>query len=459
MKRLVFLLTLFSLTLHGFAEEAKRPNILLIVADDLNHWVGYTGRNKQTKTPNIDRLSARGVSFANSHAAAPVCNASRASLLSGRRPSSTGVYGNSDDWRTVIPPEQSFITAFKKAGYLTLGSGKIYHGGFDRKSEWDDYLKNEGKPGPQPPGDKGVGGIRFGAIDADDSELNDHRIVSHGIEQLNKKHDKPFLLTVGLHKPHMPWFVPKKYFDLHPLESIQPPPVKENDLEDVPAAGVKFAGPEGDHRKILESGRWKEAIQAYLAAVSFADAQIGRLLDALDASPYKDNTIVVLLGDHGWHFGEKEHWRKFALWEESTRAPLIWVVPGVTKAGAVSTRPVDFTSIFPTLTDLAGIATPSHVEGVSLRPLLENPQAEWTRPAVTTWLRGNHAIRSEDWRYIRYADGSEELYDHRNDPYEWNNLAGKEEFSGIKQELAKFLPVENKPGLSKGEGRGGARRR
>lgn len=437
------------------ATPSKKPNILLIAADDLNHWVGYTGRNKQTITTNIDRLSARGVSFANAHAAVPVCNASRASLLSGQRPWTTGIYDNSADWRKVIGPEKTLITTFKNAGYVTLGSGKIYHGGFDRTSEWDDYLQNEGKLGPQPEGSKGVGGIRFGAIDADDSELSDHHIVNYGITQLGKPHDKPFLLTVGLHKPHMPWFVPKKYFDLHPLESIQLPPIKENDLDDIPPTGVKFAGAEGDHKRILESGRWKEAVQAYLAAVSYADAEIGRLLDALDSSPYKENTIVVLFGDHGWNLGEKEHWRKFALWEESTRAPLIWSVPGLTKGGAISTRPVDFTAIYPTLTELAGIPSPAHLEGVSIRPLLADPKAEWTHPAISTWLPDNHSIRTEDWRYTRYADGGEELYDHRNDPYEWTNLATKPEFAGQKAELAKFLPATNAPNRGTGNPRGG----
>lgn len=449
---LLFLLPLFGM--HVSAQQEKRPNVLVIASDDLNHWIGYTGRNKQTKTPNIDRLSARGVSFSNAHTMVPVCNGSRASLLSGQRPYTTGVYGNGDDWRKVVPPELTLISTFRKAGYLTLGSGKLYHGGFDRVSEWDDYLKNEGKLGPEPEGSKGVGGIRFGVINADDSELSDHRIVNYGIEQLSKKHDKPFFLTVGLHKPHMPWFVPKKYFDLHPLESIELPPIKENDLDDVPAAGVKFARPDGDHQKIVESGRWKEAIQAYLAAVSYADAEIGRLLDALDKSEYKDNTVIVLLGDHGWHLGEKEHWRKFALWEESTRAPYIWVAPGLTKAGTISTRPVDFSSFYPTLTDLAGITKPSHVEGESIRPLLADPSAEWKGHALSTWLQNNHSIRTEDWRYTRYADGSEELYDHRSDPYEWTNLASEEKHASLKRELAAHFPTKNAPGLTNTDGWG-----
>ncbi|WP_367873982.1 sulfatase [Luteolibacter sp. Populi] len=450
MKRFISLLLVSASFLH--AEPERKPNILLITSDDLNHWIGYTGRNKQTKTPNIDRLSARGTSFANAHATVPVCNGSRSSLLSGVRPYTSGVYGNGDDWRNVIPPEKTLISVFRAAGYLTLGSGKLYHGAYDRKSEWDDYLQSEGPRDPVPAGSKGVGGIRFGAVDAEDSELSDHRIVDYGIGQLQKKHDKPFLLTVGLHKPHMPWFVPKKYFDLHPLESIQLPPIKENDLDDVPAAGVGFARPKGDHKQIVDSGRWKEAIQAYLAAVSYADAEIGRLLDALDASGHRDNTIVILLGDHGWHFGEKEHWRKFALWEESTRAPYIRVVPGVTKAGTISTRPVDFSSLYPTLAELAGIPKPSHVEGDSIRPLLADPAAEWKGHALSTWLQGNHSIRTEDWRYTRYSDGSEELYDHRSDPYEWTNVAADPTHAALKNELAALLPVKNAPGLTKGDG-------
>jgi arylsulfatase A-like enzyme len=259
---------------------------------------------------------------------------------------------------------------------------------------------------------------------------------------LHKQHDKPFFLTIGLHKPHMPWDVPRKYFDMHPLDQIELPKVLENDLADLPPAGVEMANPQGDHRRMLESGRWKEAVQAYLAAISYADAMIGRLIDALDHSKYADNTIVVLWGDHGWHLGEKEHWRKFALWEEATRAPLIWIAPGVTHPDGVCQRTVDFMSIYPTLCDLCGIDVPQHVEGKSLRPLLADPNAEWNTPALTTFGRGNHGVRSEGWRYIRYADGGEELYDETADPYEWTNLAGKPELASRKAELARMLPKE-----------------
>ena len=201
-----------------------------------------------------------------------------------------------------------------------------------------------------------------------------------------------------------------------------------------------MAGPEGDHRQILESGRWKEAVQGYLAAISYCDAMVGRLLDAFDQSIDRDNTVIVFWGDHGWHLGEKHHWRKFALWEEATRAPLIWVVPGITRPNSVCDRTVDFMSIYPTLTDVCGLPTPGHIEGQSIRKLLEDPKAPWDAAALTTYQFKNHAVRSEGWRYIRYANGDEELYDEASDPYEWTNLARNPRYAAVKSALAKSLP-------------------
>lgn len=448
MTRLAFCSLAFLLALPRVvaAEETTRPNVLFIAVDDLNHWVGHLGRNKQTKTPNIDRLAARGVTFSHAYCAAPVCNPSRAALMSGLRPATTGVYDNGDDWRTVIPEDRCLTTTFRNAGYFVAGAGKIYHGGFPRRSEWDDYFNKVGTD-PVPAGDKGVGGIKFGPVDCNDEDLREWKIVGYGIEQLQKRHDKPFFLAIGLHKPHMPWFVPRKYFDLHPLSEIELPPHRDDDLSDVPPAGVKMAGPQGDHAQILASGRWKEAVQAYLAAISYTDAMIGRLLDAFDKSEYAKNTIIVFWGDHGWHLGEKQHWRKFALWEEATRAPLIWVAPGVTQPGGTSNRTVDFMSIYPTLTDLAGIPTPAHVEGRSIRSLLADPGAAWDQPALTTFGFKNHAVRSEGWRFIRYANGDTELYDETQDPYEWTNLAAKSTSAGPLAELARWMPEKNTPGV------------
>ena len=350
MKTLLRLLLPFlaTLTTHAAAPVA-RPNVLFIAIDDLRDWVGYFGHNLQAKTPNLDRLSKMGTSFSRAYCAAPVCNLARAALMSGLRPFTTGVYENNNDWRTVIPIDKPLTTAFRNAGYHVCGAGKIYHEAYRRDSEWDDYLKNEGGMPRVPDGQSdGVGGIKFAPLDAKDEDFNDWRIVNYGIAELGKPHDRPLVLAVGVHKPHMPWNVPKKYYDLFPLERIQLPPYREDDLDDLPPAAVRMAHPETDHVPMQQSGRWKEAVQGYLAAIAYTDHNLGRLLDAFEKSAYKDNTIICLWGDHGWHLGEKHHWRKFALWEESTRSPLIWVVPGVTKPGTICSRPIDFMSIYPT---------------------------------------------------------------------------------------------------------------
>jgi arylsulfatase A-like enzyme len=452
MKRREFLvrsLALWAGTKAGRGWAARgasaKPNILFIAADDLNHWVGHLGRNPQTKTPCIDHLARMGVTFTRANCAAPVCNPSRAALMSGLRPSTTGVYDNGQDWKLAIGEAQTLTTQFLKAGYNVFGAGKIYHSNDHRPGEWTEYaVEHSGRLTRDPSApDDGVGGIKFYPLACRDEDMPDYGSVSYGIEKLNQKHDKPFFLAVGLHKPHMPFAVPKKYFDMFPLETIQLPPHRDDDLDDVPAAGVKMAKPQGDHAAIVKSGRWKEAVQAYLATIAFCDAQVGRLVDALQKSAYRDNTIICFWGDHGWHLGEKLHWRKFALWEEAARTVFIWSAPGVTKPGGVCERPVDFMSIYPTLCDLAGIPIPAHVEGVSIRPLLANPQAKWDRAAVTTFHKDNHSIRSETWRYIRYADGGEELYNHDNDPYEWTNLAKDPQYAAVKADLARWAPKVN----------------
>ncbi len=449
------------LTLPGTAADAKKPNVLFIAVDDLRDWVGYLGHNPQTKTPNIDRLAKMGVAFTRSYCAAPVCNPSRAALMSGRRPFSTGVYNNNNDWRPAVPEEQTLTHAFRGAGYFVAGAGKIYHEAYKRLEDWDDYLRAEertagGKAKKQSKAevDGGVGGIKFAPLDCADDELPDYHITSYAIRELGKKHDKPFFLACGLHKPHMPWNVPRKYFDMFPADSIKLPPYLENDLDDIPPAGVKMAKPDGDHAAMLKSGRWKEAIQAYLASIAYTDMNIGRLLDALEKSEYRDNTIICFWCDHGWHLGEKHHWRKFALWEEATRSPLIWVVPGMTKPGSVCDRTVDFMSIFPTLTDLCGIPTPKHVEGTSIRALLADPKAAWDNPGITTYGFKNHGIRTEGWRFIRYANGDEELYDESADPNEWKNLAQNSDYAAKKAELAKMLPDHDHADLGGKEGKG-----
>ena len=437
------------------AAAPPKPNVLFIAVDDLRDWVGYFGHNPQTKTPNYDRLARMGTAFTRAYCASPVCNPSRAALMSGMRASTTGVYENNNDWRTVIPADKPLTTTFRNAGYFVHGSGKIYHESYRRRSEWDDYLEKEGGYPKVPAGQSdGVGGIKFAPLDCQDQDLPDYAIADYGIASLLKKHDKPFFLAVGFHKPHMPWNVPRKYFDLFPLKDIQLPPYLENDLDDIPPAGVRMAHPETDHVPMLKSGRWKEAVQAYLATIAYCDMNLGRLLDAFEKSAYKDNTIICLWGDHGWHLGEKHHWRKFALWEESTRSPFMWVVPGLTKPNTLCDRTVDFMSIYPTLLDLCGIPRPPHVEGVSIRALLANSTAAWDQPGLTTYRFGNHGVRSAGWRYIRYANGDEELYNETKDPNEWANLAAKPEFAAKKAELRQFLPTTNHPDIGGAKNQG-----
>lgn len=427
-----------------------RPNVLFIAVDDLNHWVGHLQRNSQTITPNLDRLAGWGVSFQHAYCAAPACNPSRAALMSGIRPSTTGVYHNSNDYRPHIPREQTLNSHFRAHGYRVTGAGKIYHGSYGRRDEWDDYMKRSRIPSKGAYSESDYNGVRWSVLKGDDDVVGDYFTVNYCIEELQQKgRTQPFFLACGIFRPHMPWSVPKKYFDMHPLDSIKLPPYQEDDLSDVPAPGVKTAKPSGDHQAIRKGDAWKQAIQAYLASVTYADTQLGRLLDVFENSPHFENTIVVLWGDHGWHLGEKHHWRKFALWEEATRAPLIWRVPGVTPQGVICRRTVDFMSIYPTLCELSRLPRPGHVEGRSITSLLGDPNAEWNHPALTTHGRNRHAVRSERWRYIRYEDGSEELYDHDADPYEWTNVAANPNFADVKTELAKSFPRVNRPEVSR----------
>ena len=446
LKMLTVLITpAVALFVTGSTKAAEKPNVLFIAVDDLNDWIGCLGGHPQAKTPQIDALAARGVNFSRAYCASPVCNPSRTALMTGLRSSSSGVYGNDVNRRATRCADVVALNSWMHDhGYRTLAAGKIYHGDGDQWGTWDEYDKNTGKELPPGKGENdGVAGIRFAPADGQDEDTHDFHTVEYCLEQLNKKHDRPFFLACGLHTPHMAWNVPRKYYDLFPLESIQLPVVNEHDLDDVPSAGQKMANPQGDHAAMLKSGRWKEAVRGYLAAGAYCDAMIGKLMKGFDQCPNKDNTIIVFWGDHGWHLGEKQHWRKFALWEEATRAPLFFVAPGVTQPNSTCARTVDFMSIYPTLCELCGLATPSHVQGVSIKALLADPAAAWDRPALTTHGYQNHAVRSEKWRYIHYANGDEELYDEVVDPLEWKNLALDTQYAAVKAELAKYLPTEN----------------
>lgn len=429
-------------------QAASRPNVLFIAIDDLNDWVGCLGGHPDAKTPHIDRLASQGVLFTNAHCAGPVCNPSRTALLTGLRPSSTGVYGNGDKWRTY-PATKHAVTLpayFRDNGYRSYGNGKIFHGQ-DRRS-WSDWGKgpdyNVAKGGRTHK--KNVGPIKWGIMEAGDESMKDYQNARWVADELQKQHDKPFFLACGIFRPHLPFYAPKKYFDLYPLDKITMPVCQPGDMDDIPEAGRKI-GDSGTHAEMLKAGEkaWREAVQAYLACVSFADACVGVVMEGLAQSPHRDNTIVVLWADHGWHLGEKLHWRKMTLWEEATRNILYMSVPGLTQANQRCDAPVNLLDIYPTLVDIAGLPPKAGLEGDSLRPLLKNVAAPWERPSITTYHYKNHSVRSRDWRYVQYRDGSEELYDHRQDPHEFKNLANDPRFAEIKAEHIKWLPKINVP--------------
>ena len=439
--------TLASIGRPGALRAAEdRPDVLFIAIDDLNDWVGHLGGHPDVKTPHLDRLAGRGVSFTNAHCAAPACNPSRAALLSGLRPSTSGIYHNQHDWVNTLADVVTLPQHYRAGGYRVLGGGKIFHGSASAEKYFDEYYGRQELPPPETPyNGLNLAHFDWKAIDVDESEMPDYKLVSWAAEKLREDRDKPLFLAVGIVKPHLPWYAPKKYFAMYPKEKITLPEVPDDDLDDVPPIGLRMARPEGDHKAVIDAGQWRDAVQAYLATITFVDDQVGRLMEALDRSPRAKNTVVALWGDHGWHLGEKHHWRKFTLWEEATRAPLIFVAPGVATPGGLCPRPVDFMGIYPTLADLCGLRVPEHVQGVSLRPLLEKPDAPWDRMALTTHGRGEHGVRCDRWRYIRYHDGTEELYDHTDDPMEWKNLAGDSQHGARKQSLGKWMPESEVP--------------
>lgn len=471
-----------ALTFPGWLTRCTQPetppNVLFIAVDDLNDWVNCLGGRPGVQTPNLDRLASKGVLFTSAHCAAPACNPSRISIMTGMRPSTTGVYFNSHDWRDspALEDQVPVPQHFRENNYRAVGGGKIFHClswirtsyGWEANDPniWDDYFPSKSRSLPEfvwPEGaqkDK-LGTVTWtplagpetegrpnwffdwGPLSVSDKKTSDYKVVDWAIEELNKDHDRPFFQAVGLFRPHIPWFVPQEYFDLYPLDDVELPPVQENDLADCSPVGKGFCR-RSWQRWILKQDKWREAVQAYLASISYMDAQLGRLLDAFKKSPTVDNTVIVLWSDHGMHIGEKEHWEKFTLWEESTRVPLIFVAPGITHSGGICHDPVSLLDVYPTLVELAGHAARPELEGTSLVPLLQNPKKETGRAVVTTFGQNNHGVRSRHWRYIRYHDGSEELYDHRIDPDEYHNLAGHLKYVEIKQELAQWLPEINR---------------
>lgn len=451
------------------SQPAKPYNILMIAVDDLNDWVGAFGGNPHAKTPHIDRLAQRSMVFRNASCAGPVCGPSRSALLSGFRPSTTGAYGNDTNMleSKIVQTHATLPEYFSQHGYTTISSGKIFHKhetangpdpGHWAYDVWHDELNRGGeKPETVYSRNKGIiagktidnpkykvgGGSEFswGVTEKGKEFTQDYRTAKWFKKQLQEQHSQPFFMLAGISKPHLSWFVPQEYYDMHPLESIQVPEYRMDDLDDILGGKRKRPfEPEPDFLWVQEYGLHPRAVQAYLAACSYADDCVGVMLDALENSPHADNTIVVFWGDHGWHLGEKLRFRKATLWKESTQMPLIVHLPGMAQRQDCY-RNVNLLDLYPTLIEVCGLPE-KKLDGKSFQPLFDHPQMPWA-PTVTTAGKGNHSVMAEKWHYITYAEGPEELYDLEKDPMEWKNLAGEKssEFEQVKAHLRTFLPT------------------
>lgn len=440
-----------------------RPNVLFIAIDDLNDWIGALETHPQVKTPNIDTLAARGTLFTNAHVQAPLCNPSRISVMTGLRPSTTGIYNLAPRHREVEATKDAVTLPqhFARHGYRTLSAGKVFHSGVtphEREVEFHEWGP-DGGIGARPPqklvGETPMGNhplIDWGVFpEEDDSVRGDYQVAAWAEHQLQRfgfnPDEGPFFMAVGFFLPHVPLYATQKWFDLYPPEDrIVLPQVPDDERADVPdfAWYLHWYLPEPRLSWLKENDRWRAKVRAYLATIAFVDAQVGRVLDALESNGLADNTLVALWSDHGYHLGEKHITGKNSLWERSTRVPLVFAGPGVS-AGAKCGRAAELLDLYPTLVELAGLPEREGLEGLSLVPQLKDAEAPRHRPAITTHNAGNHAVRSERWRYIRYADGSEELYDHHSDPHEWTNLAGDPQYAEVIRDHARRLPEQDAP--------------
>jgi len=469
-------LALASLTATAaFAEgpdESARPwNVLMIIIDDAAPQLHSVGQDGPVRTPNIERLAERGTWFRQAYCNAPACNPSRAAMLTGVEASRSGIYYNSQKSpETWISETESLVARFRNAGYLTAGYGKIAHTmvasmpdytpGFVMPHNSTTYVRHRDRdlfdhvlPGTLRDG--GTENFTLGKLpddwDRDDPEKwqQDTEQADRAIALLAEEHDQPFFLGVGFWRPHVRFAVPERYFDRHPLDQIEVPAgYHPFDLEDLPERGRLMSWSDRQHVDIVKRGMWRELLQGYFAAMSYVDEQIGRVLDALEASEHAENTIVIFLSDNGMHLGEKNHWLKYTLWEQATRVFLSVRVPGYPRQSIDS--PVSLVDLYPTLATLTGVGRPEHeLDGVDLTPLLAGETDERGRPVLSTWGRGNHALRDERYRYIRYRNGEEELYDHLSDEHEWHNLADDPRLASVKARLAAHFPETDAPNTEK----------
>jgi arylsulfatase A-like enzyme len=455
MRRLLPSVAIAFLLIPAVSCPAAGPNVLMVAIDDQNDWIGCLGGHPQARTPHIDSLAARGTLFTNAHCQAPLCNPSRSSLLTGLRPSTTGIHGLVPGIRSVDATRNSVTLpqAFRGADYWTFTCGKVFHDGSlspkERQAEFATWGPAPGMGRPPMPFAKlpqpRHPAMDWGPFPETESKAADHLIADAAIKALaDAPKEKPFFIAAGFRLPHVPCFAPKAWFDLFPEDKVQLPPVLETDRDDTPRFSwyLHWKLPEPRLKTLRDHGEWKPLVRAYLASTAFMDAQVGRLLQALEKSGRSGETVVVLWSDHGYHLGEKLITGKNTLWERSTRVPLVFAGPGIAR-GARCGKPAELLDIYPTLVEMSGIPMerrPARLEGVSLKPQLADAGAPRDKPAITSHNQGNHAVRDERYRYIRYADGGEELYDMQADPNEWTNLAAMAEHSETKARLARWLP-------------------
>jgi iduronate 2-sulfatase len=449
MKRAVpVLLAVAALAAHTPQPSPRKPNVLLIMSDDLNNDMGTYG-HPLVKTPNLDRLAGRGVRFERAYNQYPLCSPSRTSMLTGLRPDTTRIYDLQTHFRTTIPDVLTLPQLFRRNGYVAARVGKIYHygvpgqigtNGLDDTASWDAVVNPRGIDRDEESvltnltPDRGLGSsLSFYASPAPDDRHTDGRVAAETIALLEKYKDQPFFIGAGFYRPHCPYIAPQKYFDLYPLDRIAVPTYTADQMAQVPQAAFFTRPPNWN---VPEEGR-RRAIQAYYASITFMDAQVGRVLDALERLKLADNTIVVFTSDHGYHLGELGQWMKQSLFERSARNPFIVAGPGI--ARGVSPRIVELVDLYPTLGELAGLSVPPGLQGRSLKPLLLNPKAPWTAPALTQVRRAGgevgpfmgYSVRTERWRYTEWDDGKRgvQLYDESKDPGELRNLAADPKYA------------------------------
>jgi arylsulfatase A-like enzyme len=435
------------------AQPDDHPNVIMVVLEDLNDWVGCMGGHPNTITPNLDAFAEGGVLFTNCHASAPACNPARTAMFSGLNPYTSGVYQNQDDWREYISADRMMAQLFLDNGYNTARIGKVYHGGYQENDHWDDIYKPSnthdlGGPDPYLPYHPFHGmhnainsnsDFHWGPSDNPDPDFWDYQVMKYTTDRLQQGIAEPFFLTVGTRNVHYPAIVPRRYFEKFNLAEIELPEVNFNDLDDIPPMGLDLIE-SWRLNATIDHKNWRKAVQAYLASVNYVDDLIGWLMNSIADSEYAETTAVFILADHGQHLGEKTHWRKWTLWEESSLAYCAAQIPGVTQPGGVCSEAVSLLDLYPTIGELCNFDSVPANDGISLMPQLIGPATPRAHPAIITHDPGNYAVRDERWRYIVYSDGTEELYDHSIDPNEWTNLADDPAYLTIKIQLASWLP-------------------